>query len=136
MANVTMDPQRTGSKLSGSMAKNTARAERIRALKKEHPELTWEQIGAACGVTARAAQGWSLTGRLAYKNAVALAELCGVTVDFIWSGETTATAVAAPRNAAVSARLTAIERRLEDLPDQVAAALVDLLQEELRRELD
>ena len=62
------------------------RAERIRALKRQHPEHTWEAIAKHCGVTIRAAQGWQEKGGIAYKHALKLAELWSVDVDFIMQG--------------------------------------------------
>lgn len=69
------------------MAADQERAERIRQLKQDHPEFTWEQIAHHVGVTPRAAQGWQVTGSIAYTNAKKLAELFDeIDVDWIMRG--------------------------------------------------
>jgi hypothetical protein len=69
------------------MAADQERADRIRALKKEHPETTWRAIGDHVGVSPRAAQAWQEKGGIAYDNAKKLAELWDEDVDYIWSGK-------------------------------------------------
>ena len=69
------------------MAQDEARAARIKELKESRPELTWEDIAHACGVTTRGAQAWSATGSIRFDNARKLADLFGVTVEYIWSGK-------------------------------------------------
>jgi hypothetical protein len=68
------------------MAADQERAQRIRALKSEHPELTWQAIADHVGVTMRAAQAWGEKGEIAYGNARKLAELFGEDVAFILRG--------------------------------------------------
>lgn len=68
------------------MAQDEARAERIRALKAERPDLTWREIGEHVGVTERGAIEWQATGEIKYENAKKLAELFEVSVDYIWRG--------------------------------------------------
>ncbi len=69
------------------MAADEARAERIRLLKEEHPELTWQAIADHVGVTVRAAQAWGSSGSIAYENAKALAQLFdNVDAEYIMRG--------------------------------------------------
>lgn len=68
------------------MAADQDRADRIRALKKEHPETKWQAIADHIGVTQRAAQSWQETGAIAYDNAKKLAELWGEELDYIMRG--------------------------------------------------
>jgi transcriptional regulator with XRE-family HTH domain len=65
----------------------TNRAERIRQLKKAHPEITWSYIANYVGVEVRSAQEWRRTGGISPKNAEKLAELFGVSYDYLWFGE-------------------------------------------------
>lgn len=69
------------------MAEDHARAERIRTLKSDRPDLTWEQIADHVGVKERSVHNWAATGGIKYENAEKLAELFGVSVDYIWRGE-------------------------------------------------
>lgn len=68
------------------MAADEARAERIRQLKREHPELTWQAIADRVGVTLRAAQSWQEKGAISYVNAKKLAAVLDEDVDFIMRG--------------------------------------------------
>lgn len=68
------------------MAADEDRADRIRALKKEHPEFTWQVIADRIGVSLRAAQSWQEKGGMEYENAKKLAKLWGEDVDYIWRG--------------------------------------------------
>lgn len=69
------------------MARDQERADRIRALKQEHPETTWQAIADHCRVSLRAAQMWQEKGGIEYDNAQKLAELWKVETDYIWRGE-------------------------------------------------
>ncbi|MFL5350229.1 MAG: helix-turn-helix domain-containing protein [Hyalangium sp.] len=68
------------------MADDQARAERITALKAERPDLTWEDIADRVGVKERSVHNWRSTGGMKYENAEKLAEVFGVSVDYIWRG--------------------------------------------------
>jgi hypothetical protein len=68
------------------MAADQERAERIRALKQERPDLTWRRIADHVGVTERSATDWQRKGGMEYDNAKKLAELFEVDVDYIWRG--------------------------------------------------
>jgi hypothetical protein len=68
------------------MAADQERADRIRALKKEHPETTWDAIGDYVGVSTRAAQAWQETGGITYENAKKLAELWDEDLGYIMRG--------------------------------------------------
>jgi transcriptional regulator with XRE-family HTH domain len=69
------------------VAQDTNRAERIRQLKTAHPELTWSYIAGKIGVRERSAVAWQKTGGISAKNAEKLAEVFGVSVDFLWFGQ-------------------------------------------------
>lgn len=68
------------------MAADQERAERIRALKQERPDLTWRRIADYVGVTERSATDWQRKGGIEYDNAKKLAELFEVDIDYIWRG--------------------------------------------------
>lgn len=68
------------------MAADQERADRIRALKQERPDLTWRRIADHVGVTERSATDWQRKGGMEYDNAKKLAELFEVDVDYIWRG--------------------------------------------------
>lgn len=68
------------------MAADQDRADRIRTLKTEHPEYTWQVIADRVGVSLRAAQSWQETGGIAYENAKKLAELWDEDLDYIMRG--------------------------------------------------
>lgn len=74
------------------MAADEQRAQRIKALKERHPELTWRYIGDKVGVTERAAAAWGQTGGIAWPNAKKLAAVFieageDIDADYIWRGE-------------------------------------------------
>jgi hypothetical protein len=69
------------------VAQDTNRAERIRQLKTAHPELTWSYIAGEIGVRERSAVAWQKTGGLNPKNAEKLADIFGVSYDFLWFGK-------------------------------------------------
>lgn len=69
------------------MAADQERADRIRALKADHPTLTWRVIAESIGVTERAAAEWARSGGIAADNAEKLAQVfqkAGAAVDFDW----------------------------------------------------
>jgi transcriptional regulator with XRE-family HTH domain len=68
------------------MAADQERAERIRALKDERPDLRWKDIAEAVSVTERAAQEWARSGAMDYDKVEKLAGVFGVTADYIWRG--------------------------------------------------
>jgi isopentenyldiphosphate isomerase len=68
------------------MAADQERADRIRALKQDRPDLTWRRIADHVGVTERSAADWQVKGGIDYTNAEKLAELFEVDVDYIWRG--------------------------------------------------
>jgi hypothetical protein len=69
------------------MAQDTNRAERIRQLKADRPDMTWGYIADHVGVRERSAIEWQRTGGLTSGNAEKLAELFGVSYDYLWFGE-------------------------------------------------
>lgn len=68
------------------MAADQERADRIRALKLGRPDLTWRRIAEHVGVTERSATDWGKKGGMEYENAVKLAALFEVDVDYLWRG--------------------------------------------------
>ena len=68
------------------MAADQDRADRIRALKKDHPEYTWQAIADRVGVSLRAAQSWQEKGGIEYENAKKLAALWDEDLDYIMRG--------------------------------------------------
>lgn len=68
------------------MAADQERAERIRALKQQRPDLTWRRIADHVGVTERSATDWQRKGGIEYDNAKRLAELFEVDIDYLWRG--------------------------------------------------
>lgn len=104
------------------MAQAQDRADRIRALKKERPDLTWRRIADHVGVAERSATDWQVTGGIEYDNAKKLAEIFEVDLDYLWRGAApTAPDPFADRNASedrqdrIEARLESIERKLDKL---------------------
>jgi hypothetical protein len=97
------------------MAADQERAERIRALKQERPDLTWRRIADHVGVSERSATDWQRKGGMEYDNAKKLAELFEVDVDYIWRGTESAT----PEPFA-NGNGSSVEDRLEQLADQIA----------------
>jgi hypothetical protein len=73
------------------MAADQERADRIRALKQERPDLTWRRIADHVGVTERSATDWQRKGGIDFENAKKLAEIFEVDVDYIWRGTDTGT---------------------------------------------
>lgn len=69
------------------MAADQERADRIRSLKQDNPQLRWRHIADHVGVELRSAQMWQETGAISYDNAKRLATLFeGVDVDWIMRG--------------------------------------------------
>lgn len=68
------------------MAHDEARAERVRELKNQRPDLTWRRIADAVGVSERSAFEWQKSGGMEHANAVKLAEVFEVDADWLWSG--------------------------------------------------
>lgn len=102
------------------MAADEARAQRIRALKERHPELTWRYIAEACGVTERAAVAWGRTGGIAYPNVKKLATLFisageNIDADYLWRGDLAAEAEPSVPDTNNVPQLDRIEAKLDAL---------------------
>ncbi len=74
------------------MAADEARAQRIRDLKAEHPDVTWKEIADYVGVSERSAHTWRATGAMSRGNATKLAVFfrehgADIDPDYIWRGE-------------------------------------------------
>jgi hypothetical protein len=108
------------------MAKDQARAERIRELKDQNPEITWDEVAAYCGVSTRAVGAWAAEGGIAPANARKLAEFFSVDYDELYKGPPVQSAdlMGAFRtpasNLSVDARLGQIEANLAEIGDQLA----------------
>jgi transcriptional regulator with XRE-family HTH domain len=95
------------------------RAERIRALKEQHPETTWEEIAGFVGVTPRAAQAWAEDGQIRARNAKRLAELFDADYDWIYWGR--------GQDSHVSTELDAKQLdRIEQKLDSIVSALASI----------
>jgi transcriptional regulator with XRE-family HTH domain len=106
------------------MAADQERADRIRALKDERPDLTWKDIADAVGVTERAAAEWARSGGMDPKNARKLAEVFRVHEDYIWRGEQSDTPdlMSGPLRAGDAAQLDRIEAKLDALVEWLTAS--------------
>lgn len=110
------------------MAADQDRASRIRELKEDHPELTWQAIADHVGVSMRAAQAWAEKGEIAYANAKKLAELFDdVDVDYIMRGPRgSADLMGSLSTAELLPRLASMEKKIDELLRFAAArALAD-----------
>ena len=96
------------------MAADQERADRIRALKQERPDLTWRRIADHVGVTERSATDWQRKGGMEYDNAKKLAELFEVDVDYIWRGTQSDTPSPFAGQDDLADRLDAIEQALAE----------------------
>lgn len=107
------------------MAADQERADRIRALKQERPDLTWRRIADHVGVTERSATDWQKKGGIDYANAVKLASLFEVDVDYIWRGTESETPdpfeeplASGSQLAELTARIASLEGRLEEIGEE------------------
>ena len=94
------------------------RAERIRALKEERPETTWEEIGDFVGVTSRAAQAWAEDGQIRASNAKRLAELFEADYDWLYWGRGQHSAVSTEPD---RKQLDRIEQKLDSIVSALAS---------------
>lgn len=94
------------------MAADQERADRIRALKQERPDLTWRRIADHVGVSERAATDWQKKGGIEYSNAEKLAQLFEVDVDYIWRGTNNGTPSPFAGQDDIADRLDSIDQRL------------------------
>src|SRR3954464_5445355 len=112
------------------VAQDTNRAERIRQLKTAHPELTWSYIADQIGVRERSAIAWQKTGGISAKNAEKLAELFGVSYDFLWFGKEKGPTPDVLAGVAgiedVEARRDALTSKVDQIAGQLAAMEIDL----------
>jgi hypothetical protein len=126
------------------MAIESDRAERVRQLKADRPDLTWARIAEVVGVKERSVVEWQKTGGMDYGNAKKFAELMGVSIEWLWSGseaparngsKPAASAHEADRLQRIEEKLDAITRRLDDLDadaierDELSAALLAALRD-------
>lgn len=109
------------------MAADQERAERIRALKQDRPDLTWRRIADYVGVTERSAADWQRKGGIEYDNAKRLAELFEVDVDYIWRGTDNGTPSPFAGQDQFADRLDRIEQALAEARQEREAmrALID-----------
>ena len=99
------------------MAADDARAQRIRDLKAARPDLRWSDIADAVGVRERSAIEWQKTGAMAHDNAVRLAGVFDVDVDWLWRGPRAETPdlIAALPNGNTTTQFDRIEAKLDEL---------------------
>jgi hypothetical protein len=111
------------------MAADQERADRIRALKLERPDLTWRRIADYVGVAERSATDWQKKGGIDYDNAKKLAALFEVDVDYIWRGPIESERAPSPfaGQDAIAERLAAIEERVTDQLAEHARRVENLL---------
>lgn len=101
------------------MAADQERADRIRALKQERPDLTWRRIAEYVGVTERSATDWQRKGGMDFDNAKKLAALFEVDVDYIWRGTETNTPSPFAGQDELTDRLDRLEQLiLEDIKER------------------
>jgi hypothetical protein len=86
VANTSLNRRRSTRSLILRMAADAERAERIRGLKDQRPDLTWARIADAVGVTERSAHGWRKTGAMSYEHAKKLATFLDIDLDWLWRG--------------------------------------------------
>src|SRR4051812_8110326 len=97
------------------MALDEERAERIKSLKAQHPELTWGDIADKVGVTERSAIDWQKTGGISHANCKKLAKVFGVDHHWLWSGVEQGTPDLLGTLRADSDQLDRIEAKLDEL---------------------
>jgi isopentenyldiphosphate isomerase len=106
------------------MAADQERADRIRALKQDRPDLTWRRIADHVGVTERSAADWQVKGGIDYTNAEKLAELFEVDVDYIWRGPVDTPDLSRPdQQAEWMTRMEALIDRQNDLLERQSLIL-------------
>jgi hypothetical protein len=120
------------------MAADQERADRIRALKQQRPDLTWRRIADYVGVAERSATDWQVKGGIEYANAQKLAKLFDVDVDYIWRGTPEEERAPSPfaGQDALADRLDAIEQALREARqerDQHARTIQRLLDDQGKR---
>lgn len=120
-----------------AMAASQERAERIRELKAERPDLTWDRIGDYVDVKERSAIEWSRTGGISHENCEKLAVLFEVDPEWLWSGRTRAAGTGdlmdalhnGERRDPVQRELALINAKLDILLQRDGLALADLTEE-------
>lgn len=103
------------------MAADQERADRIRLLKKENPQLKWRHIADHVGVELRSAQMWQETGAISYENAKKLAGLIDDPerdVDWIMRGPRTNTPSPFAGTDVVADEIAALRSEIEALHQQ------------------
>lgn len=113
------------------MAADAERAQRLKAIKAERPDLTWPQVAEAVAVSERSVAAWAKDGQMSYGNAKKLALFLGVDLDWLWRGPQAEspdlmTALGAPGS---------IER-LEERLERIEKALDELLAQASEREIE
>jgi hypothetical protein len=110
------------------MAKDQARAERIRGLKDQNPEITWDEIASYVGVSPRAAGAWAANGGIAPQNAKRLAKFFSVEYDWLYHGPRQESpdlmdALGGATPAVLMHRLDGLETKVDHLADLLTELL-------------
>jgi hypothetical protein len=115
------------------MAADQERADRIRALKLDRPDLTWRRIADHVGVTERSAADWQVKGGIDYANAEKLAQLFEVEVDYIWRGPVSNTPDLSRPDVDYDERIGRMEQLIETQNDLLArqSAILRRIEERL-----
>lgn len=139
--NASSRAKRTARTLLLRVAADEARAERIRTLKQEHPEHTWQAIADYVGVSLRAAQAWQEAGGISYPNAKKLAQLWQEDVLYIMQGERGTPDLSLIQGADDGAKLDRILAELQGLREERLSLRAQIeeqngLLSDLRAEMD
>lgn len=113
------------------MAADAERAQRLKTIKDERPDLTWPQVADAVGVSERSVAAWAKDGQMSYGNAKKLALFLGVELDWLWRGPQ-------PESPDLMSALGAqgSVERLEERLERIENALDELLAQASEQEIE
>lgn len=117
------------------MAADAERAQRLKMIKDERPDLTWPQVADAVGVSERSVAAWAKDGQMSYGNAKKLALFLGVGLDWLWRGPQ-------PESPDLMSALTTpgdLAQRLDQIDERgqrIEGMLEQLLETAFQRELE
>lgn len=90
LAKSSLNRHRTPRTVLLRMAADADRAQRLKQIKAERPDLKWRHIAEATGVSERTVAEWAKTGAMSYENAKKVAAFLVVDLDWLWRGPATA----------------------------------------------